>query len=490
MSRDIIPSLVLFGLASAVPAQADDTLPPVPASEKWRDQRPQLGPANPPQLPTFEKTVLPNGLTIYVATERALPLVSYRLVVKGGSTQDPDGQGGLTNLTYGMLQEGTQDLDVLAFSDRVADLGASFGGQAGRDQGSLEISGLRRHADVMLGLLADALLRPRMAEADFERLKGKTLANLSRQRASPQGLAFEYIPQMIYGADHPYGHPVNGTIETIAKLTLAEVKAQYRRLFAPRHTALIAVGDVDLNAVRSAAQKLLGDWSATGEDLRPIPAVDAKPRRRMLVVNKPRTPQTFTLMGRPMFARGHPDETRVWLANSVFGGTFGSRLNMNLREGKGYTYGANSVVSFRTGTGALIAYAALRQDATAPGLAEMFSELKGLNTRPPNPEEVADAKTGRIRSLTGQFQSLGASTGAASALFVYDLPLDYFSQLPGKYDAVSLDHVQAAARKYFQPDVMAVLMIGDAPAILPALKKAGLGPIEVVEPPNPRPQGR
>ncbi|MEL7371689.1 MAG: pitrilysin family protein [Myxococcota bacterium] len=483
MIRSIIARLFALGVLSATPAFADDTLPPVPDSETWRAQRPGLNAPRAPQLPTFEKAVLPNGLTIYVATERSLPLVSYQLVLKGGSTQDPLGQAGLTSLTYGMLQEGSKALDALAFSDRVADLGASFGGGAGRDQGSVGISGLRRNADVMLGLLADAVLHPRMAEVDFERLKGKTLADLTRRRGSPQGLAFEYIPPLIYGAEHPYGHPVQGTLESVKGITLAAVKAQYRRLFSPRHAALIAVGDVDLKTIQKSAQSLLGQWQAKGEDLRPVPPVEAQPRRRMLLVNKARTPQTFTLIGRPLFGRGHPDEVQVKLANSVFGGTFGSRLNMNLREGKGYTYGANSVVSFRTGTGAMIAYSALRQDATAPGLKEMFFELEALTQRPPTREEVSDAKTGRIRSLTGQFQTIGASASAASALFVYDLPLDYFSQLPGKYDGTTLDQVQLAAKSYFKPDVMAVLMVGDAEVVLPALKKAGLGPIEVIEPP-------
>ncbi len=482
--RSAIASMFL-GTVVFVPAvYAEDDASTKGAGESWRAQRPTVGDPRPPVLPTFEKSVLSNGMALYVAVEDALPLVSFRVVLKGGSTQDPPGKDGLTSLTFDMLEEGAGDLDALAFSDRVADLGAGFGAGASRDQGGVGVSGLTRNAEDMLALMADAVLRPRFAPKDFDRLKEKTIADLTRRRGSPQGLAPEYLPALIYGTDHPYGHPITGTLETVRTLTLDDAKTQYGRLFAPRHAALIAVGDVKLDEVKALAEKTFGSWKNKGADLAPVPARAAQARTRILVVNKAPSAQTVAFLGRPIFGRGHPDEFPVRLANAVFGGSFSSRLNMNLREAKGYTYGANSIADFRANVGQLLTYAALRQDVTAAGLKEFFLEIEGLTKRPPTPEEVSEAKNGAVRSLTGRFQSIQATASAASGLFVYDLPLDYFARLPSQYEQASLEAIRQAAKHYFVTDQMQVLLVGDAKAVVPKLKAAGLGPVEVVEPPQ------
>ena len=460
------------------------TPPPVPDNENWRSTRPEQTAPRPPALPTFQKTKLSNGLTLFVAVEKALPLVSFQLVIKGGSNQDPADKPGVTSLMFNMLEEGAGDYDALAFSDRVADLGASFGGGAGRDECGIGISGLTRNAKAMLGLLSDAALRPRFGAEDFDRLKERTLATLVRRRGSPQGLASDYMPPVLYGADHPYGHPVTGTIESVKTLSLADVKAQYEQMFAPRHAAVIVVGDIDLETAQKQVESAFGAWDRTGGDLRAVPSLAPQRRREIVLINKPGAAQTFTMMGRPVFGRGHPDEVPLTLANAVFGGTFASRLNMNLREDKGYTYGANSAVAFRTGTGVLLGYAALQQNVTAAGLKEFFGELKTLKKRPPTEDEVGDAKAGRVRSLTGQFQRIGAIAGAASALFIYDLPLDHFAELPNRYSQASLEAVRRAAVEYFDPAVMKVLLVGDAKVVSRQLKKAGYNRVKVIDPPG------
>lgn len=477
----------LFVLTAGAPPDADTEgtvaeMATAARSEDWRSQRPEVSAPRPPVLPVFQKTVLSNGMTLLVAEQPSLPLVSFRVVFKGGSSQDPDAQAGLTQMTFAMLEQGAGKLDALAFSDRVADLGASFGGGAGRDQGEIGISGLRRNDEAMLALLADAVMRPRMAPDDFDRLQQEMLANIARRRGSPQGLAMEHFPRLIYGPKHPYGHPADGTMASVQKLTLDAVKAHYARLFAPRHAALIAVGDITLARTQALAEAAFGTWSTPGEDLKAIAALEPKRRKRIVVIDKPGAPQTFAIVGRPLFGRGHPDEVTVRLANSVFGGTFSSRLNMNLREDKGYTYGARASVSYRRGTGVLLAYTALREDVTGKGLKEVFKELDGLRKQPLTAAEVDDAKSGRVRSLTGQFQGIGASSGAASALFIYDLPLDYFAQLPKRYEEATLTGIRTAATTYFKAPLMTVLLVGDAKKIKPQLRRARLGRVEVLTP--------
>ncbi len=454
-------------------------IPTVPESEKWRAQMPASGPAHTPVLPKFETAKLENGLTIMVATVDTLPLVSFTLVTQGGSALDPTDKAGLTALTYSMLEEGAGTLDALAFSDRVADLGATFGSSSDRDRGDITISGLVKNADDMLALVSDAAQRPRLTDADFERLKRQTIASLIQQRSSPQGLAFEVFPALIYGKDHPFGHPPSGTPQTLANVQAADVRAQHERVLGPNTSALIAAGDITLAQATALAKKHFGNWNHSVPVVAPAPEVAPEKRSSVVLIDKPGSPQTIAIIGRPLFGRGHPDEVPLRLINEVYGGSFSSRLNMNLREDKGYTYGASSQLAFRRGVGVFLAYAAIRTDATAPGLGEFFSELDALKSKRPTGDEISRARSGIIRSLPGQFETTGAIAGAASSLFVYELPLDYYETLAARYTGVGAEAIVSAGDTYLIPDDMKVLLVGDAKQILEPVSLLRLGEVQV-----------
>lgn len=489
MSALIVLALSTLGGApttpgeSAGPASAPLDLPAVPDSERWRADRPQVGPPPAPTLPTFTRQTLENGLTVLYAQVDAMPVVTFSLVTLGGATRDPAAQAGLTSLMYGMLEEGAGALDALAFSDRIADLGASFSAGSGRDRGSLTMTGLSRVAEPMMALLAQAAFQPRFAEKDFARRKAQTLASLERRRSSPQGIAFERIPALIYGAHHPYGHPPGGTPETVQKLTLEDVQAQYAKTLSPAHSALVVAGNISLDRAVALARSHLGAWKRPAEPLPDIPTLDAKPRTTIHLVDKPGAQQTMTVIGRPLFGRGHPDEIALKLANLVYGGSFSARLNMNLREAKGYTYGAHAQATYRRKVGVFVAYSALRSDVSGPGLSEFFQELKNLDgPRPATSAELTRAREGVIRGLPGQFESTGAVAGAAEELFVYDLPLDYYAALGKRYATADLESVRSAAKTYLRPELMQVLMVGDAKVVKPQLGKLGLGAVVVATP--------
>ena len=473
-----VRSLVALLVASATVTLS--VAAPAAAAEAWRASRPELGPEPDLVLPTFERTVLDNGLVVMAARLDRLPLVAFQLVTRGGAALDPAGAAGLGNMVYGMLDEGAGDLDALAFSDAVADLGASFGAGADRDRGTVSISGLSRHASRLASLLADAVRRPRLAEADFARLKAKTLAGIQARLASPQGLAFLRLPALIYGEDHPLGHPVTGSSASVAGITVEQVRAHHGRLLDPRRSAFVAVGDITLEEAVALARQHLGDWTAPEAGTLDVPPVKATPRERIVFVDKPKSPQTMAVLGRPLFGRGHPDEDALRLANIVFGGSFSSRLNMNLREDKGYTYGAGSQVAFRDGVGVFVAYAALQRAFSAPGVAEFFVELEQLDDEPISAEELDRVKDGFIRGLPGDFQGVSNLAGAAGEIFAYDLPLDHYARLSSRIAATDLDAVRAAADAYLNGEVLAVLLVGDATTVVPALEDLGLGPIEVV----------
>jgi zinc protease len=473
-------SIIALSLTIATTAVAADF--EVPKEETWRGARPKPGELKEPKLPTFQKAVLDNGLTLLVAESSALPLVSFALVIKGGSAIDPADKAGLTAITYAMLDEGAGDYDVLAFADQLADLGASFGTSGDRDTGAASISGLSRNADAMVRLLTLAVTRPRLGQEDFERVKAQTLAAMERRRSSPQGLAFDELPGLIYGDKHPLGHPPTGTPASVASITLEDVKKHHASSFGPKSSALIVSGALTLAEAQSLANKHLGDWTSDAKVPPPIPKKDPEKRTTVVILDKAPAPQTTAIVGRPIFGKGHKDEAALTLANVVYGGAFTSRLNLNLREAKGYTYGAGSQAIFRQGVGAFVAVSALRLDVTAPGLHETMVELEGMKKKPPTKEEVEDAKSNMIRSLTGDFETTSASAGAAAAIFVNDLALDYFQKLPDQYGAVTVDQVRKAARTYLDPTVMKILLVGDATTIAPSVEKLKLGKIEIRKP--------
>lgn len=451
---------------------------PAADDESWRSQPPPIPPPEPAVLPQIEKAELPNGLVLYAIPVEGVPLVSFELVTVGGSSLDPAGKAGLTGLTYDMLEEGAGDLDALAFSDRVADFGARFGAGSGRDSGSVTILGLARHGDALLELLRSAIRKPRLEEGSFTRVKQEKLANLQRQLASPQGVAFQEFPKLVYGPEHPFGHPPTGTPESLLALTLGDVKAQAERVLTPKASALIAAGDIDMDRLKKLARTHFGDWTGPDPGDRSVPPVQAQPRKSVVLIDKPGLTQTIIVFGRPLFGRGHPDELPVELLSEVLGGSFSSRLNMNLREDKGYAYGAQTQVAFRNGVGVLLGLAAVQADQTGPSLDECMAELERLRTQPPTAPEVRLAKDGIVRSLTGQFASSGSIASAAASLFVYDLPLDHLATLGPRIENVPLEDV-LRVRQLFEGSDMQVLLVGDAKQVVPQLTEAGFTEIEL-----------
>lgn len=487
-----LSSLVAAACASAPPASEPTPVAPGLApsddpnaaltGQEWRKERPASGPEAELLLPTFERASLDNGLTVLVAKERSLPLVAFVLVTRGGGSTDPKGKAGLTTLAYQMLGEGAGPRDALQFSDAVADLGASFGSSADQDAGVVSISGLSRNRDALLDLLADAVLRPRLAQRDFDRIKTQSLANIQRRRGAPQGLAFEYVPAMIYGEQHPYGHPVGGTEGSVGRITSSDVKKHLSETLVPASTALIAVGDIDLEEAKAAAQRVFGKWRGRKRTDPVPPAVAPKARQLIKIVHKDNSPQTMLIVGRPIFGRGHEDEIPATVANEILGGTFTSRLNMNLREDKGYTYGASTGLSARRGVGAFLGYTLVRLDATGASLKETLDELGRMQTLPPTAEEVARAKAGIIRSLPGQFETTASAASASGEIFVYELPLDHHRTRPDRIQAVDEAAVLEVAKRYFTEPSMQILLVGESKEIEAQLNALGLGKTEIIHP--------
>jgi zinc protease len=489
--RRLFLALSLLTLASCATSQPEtkpEPAPPPPAApatpedpEAFRAHQPTPGKSPALVLPVFEQVKLDNGLTVIINARHELPLVFLGVAFANGSSQDPASQEGLADITYKMLLEGAGGKDTIALDNAFADLGESPSVAVNPDGALIGVRVLTRNADKALSLLSDVTRKPTFAQKDFERRKKQQLADLVRRLGNPWFLARYAYMQAAFGARHPYGHPVPGVPASVNKLTLPDVKRFYQKNVGPKATALVVVGDITREQAVEWAKKYFGDWKGEATLPQPPPAPPAPPRDTLRVVYKPGLEQTFIMVGRPGVAAGNPDQYALELATTVFGGFFGSRLNMNLREAKGYTYGAGANSDARLGVGPLNADSQVRANVTGPALTEFLHELTDIKTRPITSQELESAREGRIRSFPGVFET-GAWVGAnAASLFFKRLPMDEFSRQIAGLEKATPAEVQRVAEAYFNPAVMQIILVGDPDIIQNQVGTLNLGKLVPVD---------
>ncbi|ATB29880.1 M16 family metallopeptidase [Melittangium boletus] len=453
--------------AEAAPSPSD--------AEAFRARPPEPGESPALVLPRFERAQLDNGLTVLVSTRRELPLIYVGVSFAVGGAGDPQGKWGLADLTYKTMLEGAAGKDTLALDQAFQNLGVSPGVSVSSDGANLGVRVLSRNADEALALLTEVVRRPTFAAKDFERRKKLQLAELVRALGSPGFLAQQAYLRGVFGPSHPYGHPVSGLPATVEAVTARDVKAFYEAHVGPRTTALVMTGDITLEQAVALAKKSFGDWKGKAV-LPPVPPAPPTPKRTQVVfVPKPGLDQTVVVLGRPGIAAGNPDEAALELATTVFGGFFGSRLNMNLREDKGYSYGANASSDPRLGVGPLTASSSVRADVTGAALTEFFNELKGLRERPISAKELESAREGLIRGFPGSFESVEGLGASASALFTLRRPLDEFERTVEGLRKATPAEVQRVAEAYLSPDTLQVVLVGDPEAVQKQVEGLGLG---------------
>lgn len=467
------------------PPPSETPAPPPEDPEAFRQQPPK--PGEPPELvlPRFEQAKLDNGLTVLVSTREELPLVYAGVAFAAGGSQDPRGRWGLADVTYKMLLEGAGGRDTTALDQAFQDLGVSPSVSVNPDGAVIGARVLKRHADEALALLASVVREPKLAREDFERRKKLQLAELVRAMGSPGFLAQQAYLDAVFGPEHPYGHPVSGLPATVDTLTLKDVKDFYEKRVGPRAAALVMTGDITLDEAVGLARKYFGDWKggALPPPVPPTPA--APPRKQVVFVPKPGLEQTMIVVGRPGIAVGHPDEYALELATTVFGGFFGSRLNMNLREDKGYSYGAGASADARLGVGPLTASSAVRGDVTGLALNEFFWEMKGLKERPITEKELEAAREGLIRAIPGEFETVEGLGASAAALYFLRRPMDEYARTVVGLEKATPAEVQRVAEAYLGPAAMQVVLVGDPAVIQEQVSPLELGELVRKEPLTP-----
>lgn len=436
--------------------------------EPFRSQPPAPLPPRPITIPAAHETVLPNGLTIVVVEDNRLPLVSYRLAFRVGGAFDPPDLPGLTDLLAGLLPEGTESRTSREIADEVARMGASISAGANSDYTIVAASALNFFNDQILDLMAEIVLQPSFPENEVELAKQNTKESLRQQRAQPSFLASEMVSRVMYG-EHPYS-VVAPTPESIDRTSRDEFVRFHREKFVPNSAVFIVVGDVKHEEIVKRIESLFSTWERGADLVTNFPAPPVRTKRTAYLVDRRGSAQSNIVIANSGILRTSPDYFPMLLMHTVLGANASSRLFMNLREEKGYTYGAYTNLDARRTAGTFRATAEVRTPVTGDSLKEFFYELNRIGAEPVSAKEINDAKS----YLTGVFPiRLETQEGLTDQLVqikMLNLPDNYLQQYRDRVQAVTSADIQRVAAKYIKPDEAAVIIVGDGLKVLDQIK--------------------
>jgi zinc protease len=449
-----------------------------------RSALPQAGTPPDAKFPALERDTLSNGLKIVLAQRRSIPLVRFDLLLDAGFAADQFAQPGTASLAMSMLDEGTATRTALQISDRLADLGATLGAASRLDVSSVSLETLREQLDPALGLYADVILHPAFPKADFERLRKQRLVQIQREKADPIGMALRVLPRVIYGDGHAYANPWtgSGTEASTAKIKREDLVEFHRTWFKPNHATLVVVGAIAMAELKPSLERLFAAWRPGDVPRKNIAAVTPSARPQVYLLDKPGSEQTVVLAGNPAPPKSNPDEPAIETMNAVLGSDFGSRLNMNLREDKHWSYGAGSFIRDARGPRPFIAYAPVQTDKTKESIVELQKELREMvSGRPVLPAELDRAKASLTLTLPGIWETIGAVAGTIDEIVAFGLDDRYFDTYADKVRAQTPASVTSAAARTVLPDHLVWVIVGDRARIESGLRSLGLGEIHLVD---------
>ena len=443
--------------------------------------RPQPGPPREYRFPAFERLSLGNGMGLLVAPVAKLPIVTVRMVISGGATSEPAGQEGVAQLTARSLIEGTRRLDGADLIEQFERLGGAIEASAEWDSAVSSMTVLSSRFDEAFALFADVLREPAFPEREVERLKAERLAELLQLRTEPRGLADDMFARFLYVPGSRYALPEGGTGQSVQAIDRGSVEAFYQRVFAPAGMTLVVAGDVRVDAVQRMAEQRFGDWTADGA---PVPRVIDDPARRFRAVHivaKTDAPQSELRIGHVGVPRNHPDYFPILVMNSILGGLFSSRINLNLREVHGYTYGAWSAYDWRRGSGPFFVSSAVKSDVTDDAAREVLVEVDRIRADGVASDELSLATSYLAGVFPIKYETTSAIAQALSALVVYGLPADYFDTYRDNVLAVGIPDVLHAADEHLHPAELQLVVVGDPESIHGPLESLELGPVTVYD---------
>lgn len=449
-----------------------------------RNQKPTPGPTPPIATPRIVRATLKNGLPVWVVTRRELPVVNVVLQIKAGAGMD-GAQPGVSSMTASLLDEGTATRSSLEIAKAIESLGASLSAVAGIDQTTVGLLTLSKHLDPALTLMGDMVVHPAFKADELERDRKSRLQGLKQQKDVATTVADKVFNLVVYGEDHPYGHPSSGTIASVQAITRDDIVGFYDRFYRPNNAVLIVVGDVTVDQIVPTLERAFAGWGS-----KPIPTdVAAAPTRptakatAVYLVDKPNAAQSEIRIGLPGTARtASPDYYALQVLNTALGGQFTSRVNLNLRERHGFTYGARTSWAFRRGDGPFVASSGVFTAKTDSSLVEFLRELKDIRgPRPLAADEAEFARNALLRGYPRRFETPDGTTGVLADLALFGLPDAEISNYLTQIARVKADDVTRVASHYLSPENLAIVVVGDLAKIRPGIEALNLGPITVLD---------
>lgn len=466
LARTAAVLLLFAGIALDGLAQAPD-----------RSKPPAPGPPPALKVPAIQKLELSNRIPVLFIEVHRVPLVQVGVVLKAGAAADPKGKAGLANLTAAMLDRGAGGRSALELSDAVDHLGAELSAAASWDETTVWLSVPSERLEPALAVFADVVRRPTFPGEELERVRREILTAFLQWRDEPEAIARVAFARAIYG-DHPYGHVTEGSEPFVRSVTRTELERFHRSFFVPANATIVAAGDIPPARLQALLEGAFGSWSGTGAS---PPAVVPAPQvrgRSIWIVDVPDAAQSEIRIGRVGPPRSTPDYFPLVVANTMLGGSFASRLNQNLREQHGYTYGAGSGFDFRLSTGPFSAAAAVQTDKTAAALLEFFKELDGIR-KPAGEEEISRARNYLALRYPRGFETTGQLAGRLEQKVVYGLPDDYFATAMEKILKVTPPDVARVTAQFIDPGSVAVVVVGDRKKLETGIRALNLGPVRV-----------
>ena len=460
-------------------------LPQLAAADSHADRSKLPEPGEAPQVrfPDLQRAELSNGLKLVLAERHSVPIIDLRLLVDAGYAADQFASLGTASLAMDLLDEGTKTRSSLEINEQLQMLGTSLGTGAELDVCAVYLNTLKDKLDPSLELFADVILNPSFPQGDFERLKQQTLARIQREKVTPVTMAIRVFPGLLYGSDHAYGCPLtgSGTEASVSAMTREQLIEFHKTWFKPNNATLVITGDVTLAEIKPRLEKLFKSWTRGDVPTKNIATVPDRSKSEVYLIDRPGSQQSIIIAGFLAMPRANPHEEAIQLMNNILGGDFTSRVNMNLREDKHWSYGASSMILSAKAQRMYFLYSSVQSDKTADAMQEVQKELQSIiGDKPPTEEEFAKTQSNVVRGLPGSWETIRQVAGSLEEIVQYNLPDDYYRQYPAKIAGMTVQEVREAAGQAIKPASLVWIVVGEKAKIDDSVKALGL-PVTYVD---------
>jgi len=470
---EYILNVIPFGDPKPATVSADRNSPPTPG------EPPAL------KLPKLERITLANGLKVVLAERHEIPLVNFQLLIDSGYAADQFSIPGTASLVARLLNQGTKTRTSLEISEQLAQLGANLSANASVDAIAARLSALKSKLDPSLDIFGDIVLNPVFPAADFSREQKMQLANIDREKTEPISMALRVMPELIYGKGHAYSQPWTGSGEAVnvAKLTREDMAKFHDTWFKPNHASLIVVGDTTLAEIRPKLEKLFANWKPGEIPKKNIAVVTPGTKPIVYLLDRPDATQSVIFAGHVAPPKNNPSEVSIETMNNILGGNFGARINMNLREDKHWSYGAQTLLLDSRGERPFLVYAPVETDKTRESLIEVKKELTGiLADRPATADELTRVKALQTLRMPGSRETIDSVVDSVKDIIEYGLPDDYYETYSGKVRGLSLAEVTKSAADVVKPNQLVWVVVGDRKKIEAGVRELGFGEVRILDP--------